>query len=194
MLEKTTMTAIIKTDRLILRTWEKEDAEAYFKINQDPKVIEFLRGPLTIEQVNTFISKANGHGDKHGYTLWAACLKKTGELIGFIGLNYTDWKSHFTPAVEVGWRLGSQFWGRGYATEGAKASLCYGFKKCGLKEIVSFTVPANVRSLRVMERLGLKRDVNGNFAHPKFPTDHPLSQHVLCRLTVDEYLQGNKYN
>jgi RimJ/RimL family protein N-acetyltransferase len=182
------MTTIIETERLILRTWKKEDAEAYFQINQDPKVIEFLRGPLTIEQVNEFIPAVNSHGNMHGYTLWTACLKETGELIGFIGLNYTDWESHFTPAVEVGWRLGSQFWGKGYATEGAKASLDYGFKKCGLKEIISFTVPANVRSIRVMEKIGLKRDLNGDFAHPKLPADHHLSQHILYRLSEDEYL------
>jgi RimJ/RimL family protein N-acetyltransferase len=102
------MIIIIETERLILRTWKEEDAEAYFQINQDPKVIEFLRGPLTMEQVKEFILMANIHADKHDYTLWATCLKETGELIGFIGLNYTDWKSHFTPAVEVGWRLGSQ--------------------------------------------------------------------------------------
>jgi RimJ/RimL family protein N-acetyltransferase len=178
------MTTIIETERLILRTWRKEDAEAYFQINQDPKVIEFLRGPLTMEQVNDFIPVVNSHGD----TLWAACLKETGELMGFIGLNYTDWESNFTPAVEVSWRLGSQFWGKGYATEGAKASLNYGFKKCALKKIVSFTVPANVRSFRVMEKIGLKRDMNGDFAHPKLPADHPLSQHILYRLSEDEYL------
>lgn len=186
------MTTIIETERLILRTWKKEDTEAYFQINQDPKVIEFLRGSLTMEQVSDFIPAVNSHGDKHGYTLWAACLKETGELIGFIGLNYTDWESHFTPAVEVGWRLGSQYWGKGFATEGAKGSLEYGFKQCGLKEIVSFTVPANVRSIRVMEKIGLKRDLNGDFAHPKLAADHPLSQHILYRLRVDEYLQGGK--
>ncbi|WP_395946990.1 GNAT family N-acetyltransferase [Caedibacter taeniospiralis] len=169
------MTTIIETERLILRTWRKEDANPYFQINQDSRVIEFLRGPLTMEQVNDFIPAVNQHQDKHGYTLWAACLKETRELMGFIGLNYTDWESNFTPAVEVGWRLGSQYWGKGYATEGAKASLEYGFKQCGLKEIVSFTVPANVRSLRVMEKIGLKRDLNGDFAHPKLAVDHPLS-------------------
>ncbi len=183
------MTAIIETERLILRTWKKEDGTPYFQINQDPKVIEFLRGPLTMEQVNDFIPAVNIHQDKRGYTLWAACLKETSELMGFIGLNYTDWESHFTPAVEVGWRLGSQYWGNGYATEGAKASLEYGFKKCGLKKIVSFTVPANVRSLRVMEKIGLKRDVNGDFAHPKLAVDHPLSQHILYRLWANEYLR-----
>jgi RimJ/RimL family protein N-acetyltransferase len=145
-----------------------------------------------MKQVNDFIPAVNSHGDKHGYTLWAVELKETGELMGFIGLNYTDWESHFTPAVEVGWRLGSPYWGKGYATEGAKASLDYGFNSCGLKEIVSFTVPANKRSIRVMEKIGLKRDLSGDFAHPKLSADHHLSQHILYRLTKDEYLQAKK--
>lgn len=192
MMRETLMPTIIETARLILRTWEKEDAEAYFQINQDPKVIEFLRGPLSMDQVNEFIPAVNKHHEKHGYTLWAVELKQTGELMGFIGLNYIDWESHFTPAVEIAWRLGSQYWGKGYATEGAKASLEYGFKKCHLKEIVSFTAPVNVRSSRVMEKIGLKRDMKGDFAHPKLLASHPLSQQILYRLTVDEYLQAGK--
>jgi len=177
------MTSIIETERLILRTWKKADAEPYFRINQEPRVIECLRGPLTMEQVNDFIQAVNRQWDKYAYTLWAAELKATAEFMGFIGLNYTAWEAHFTPAVEVGWRLGSQYWGKGYATEGAKASLDYSFKKGRLEEIVSFTVPANVRSIRVMEKIGLKRDLNGDFAHPKLPAEHPLSQHILYRLT-----------
>lgn len=186
------MATIIETERLILRTWQKEDAEAYFQINQDPQVIEFLRGPMTKEQVDEFISAMIIHNDKHSYTLWAVELKETDELIGFIGLKYIDWEAHFTPAVEVGWRLGSQYWGKGYATEGASAALNYGFKRCGLKEIVSFTVPSNVRSIRVMEKIGLKRDVNGDFTHPKSPVDHPLSKHILYRIAKEEYLQQDK--
>ena len=151
--------------------------------------IRHLSGPLTMEQVNDFISTVNNHQDKHRFTLWAACLKESRELMGFIGLKYTTFESSFTPAVEVGWRLGAQFWGKGYATEGAKASLEYGFKQCGLKEIISFTVPANVRSLRIMEKIGLKRDVNGDFAHPKLPAHHKLSHHVLYRLSIDEYIK-----
>ena len=120
-----------------------------------------------------------------GFCLWAVELKSTGEFIGFIGLNYVDWPAHFTPAVEVGWRLGSQFWGHGYATEGAKAAVDFGFKKCGLKEIVSFTVPANIRSIKVMERIGMKRDLDGDFAHPKLPDDHRLSKHILYRIQTD---------
>jgi RimJ/RimL family protein N-acetyltransferase len=181
------MTTIAETKRLILRTWKPEDANAYFKINQDPQVIELLQGPLTMEQVNDFINSANKHQAKHGYALWAVELKQTGELLGFIGLKYTAWDAHFTPAVEIGWRLGSQHWGMGYATEGAKAALAYGFKRCGLKEIVSFTVTANVRSMRVMEKIGLKRDIDGDFAHPKLPVEHHLSRHILYRLSVMDY-------
>lgn len=178
---KTIMTTIIETARLILRTWKHEDTDAYYQINQDRQVIELLRGPLSMQQVIEFISAANQHQEKHGYTLWAIELKQTGELIGFTGLNYTDWQAHFTPAVEIGWRLGSQHWGRGYATESAKAALKHGFTRCHLKEIVSFTVPTNARSIRVMEKIGLKRDVNGDFAHPKLPNDHRLSHHILYR-------------
>ncbi len=173
---------VIETERLILRTWREEDLKPYFLINQDPKVIEFLRGSLTMEQVSDFLLAVNNHQDVYGYTLWAAELKETNDFIGFIGLNYTDWKAHFTPAVEVGWRLGSAYWGKGYATEGAKASLDYGFEKIGLKEIVSFTVPANKRSIHVMEKIGMTRDFSGDFAHPKLFADHPLSKHLLYRV------------
>lgn len=176
------MAIIIETERLLLRTWKDKDISPYYDINQDPNVIEFLLGPLTREQVSNFIQAANHHQDKHGYALWAVELKEAGELIGFIGLNYTDWEAHFTPAVEIGWRLGSAYWGKGYATEGAKAVLSYGFKVCDLQEIVSFTVPDNSRSIRVMEKIGLKRDVDGDFTHPKLLPDHPLSRHVLYRI------------
>ncbi len=98
-------------------------------------------------------------------------------------MRYIDWQAHFTPAVEIGWRLGSKNWGKGYATEGAKAALEYGFKNCGLSEIVSFTVPNNERSIAVMERIGMKRDLEGDFAHPKLEVEHPLSKHVLYRIT-----------
>ena len=181
------MTTIIETERLILRTWKKEDAANFYQINQDPKVIEFLL-PITMEQINDYILAKNTQQQQKGYSLWAVELKETGEMIGFIGLNYTDWPAHFTPAVEVGWRLASQHWGKGYAPEGAKAALDYGFNKMGLKEIVSFTVPANIRSIRVMEKIGLKRDLNGDFSHPKLPANHSLSHTILYRLTKENYI------
>ncbi|MCR9191081.1 MAG: GNAT family N-acetyltransferase [Gammaproteobacteria bacterium] len=187
------MAIILETDRLILRTWKEEDAAAYFKINQDPKVIACLCGSLKMAEVNAFIVKMNHQQEERGYTLWATELKANGEMMGFIGLNYTDWPAHFTPAVEVGWRLGSQYWGQGYATEGAKASLAHGFTNCGLEEVVSLTVPANVRSIRVMEKIGLARDMNGDFIHPQLPAGHRLAQHILYRLTKDKYLEGDMH-
>ena len=90
---------IIETDRLILRTWKNEDADQYYRINQDPKVIEFLRGPLTLEEVNQFMAVANQRQENWGFTLWAAELKKTQELIGFIGLNYADWGARSSATI-----------------------------------------------------------------------------------------------
>lgn len=173
---------VIQTERLILRTWKAEDADAYYHINQDPLVIEFLRGPLTMEQVNDFIVFANKQCAEIGYGLWAVEEKCSGKLMGFIGIDPIKWNYPFGPGVEIAWRLGSEFWGKGYATEGAKAALGYGFNHCGLQEIFSFTVPANVRSIRVMEKIGMQRDLGGDFAHPKLPADHPLSKHVLYRI------------
>jgi RimJ/RimL family protein N-acetyltransferase len=172
---------VIETERLLLRTWKKEDAAEYYRINQDPQVIEFLRASLTMQEVNDFIASMNQQFDKLGYTLFAA-EEKNGNLIGFIGLNLPLWEAHFTPCVEIGWRLGSQYWNKGYATEGAKAVLDYGFNKCGLTEIVSFTLPVNVRSIRVMEKIGMRHDINGDFLHPKLSPDHKHAKHILYRI------------
>jgi RimJ/RimL family protein N-acetyltransferase len=173
---------VIETERLILRTWTDEDADAYYLLNQDSKVIEFLLGSLTMKEVKDFIAAMNQQFDKIGYTLFATEEIASGKLIGFIGLNPPKWEAHFTPCVEIGWRLGSQYWNQGFATEGARAALEFGFSKCGLTEVVSFTVPANVRSIRVMERIGMQRDVNGDFAHPKLSPDHQFSKHILYRI------------
>jgi RimJ/RimL family protein N-acetyltransferase len=175
---------IIETDRLILRTWRTDDAEPFFHINQDPKVLEFVPGPMTRERVQEIITYITEHQKQHGYSMWATELKASGEFMGWVGLNYVDWPDiHFTPAVEVGWRLGSRFWGKGYAPEAAKAALHYGFNDCGLEEIISFTVPENQRSRRVMEKIGMTQDMEANFSHPQFPADHRLSTHVLYRVS-----------
>ncbi|STX28530.1 acetyltransferase [Legionella beliardensis] len=175
----------IKTARLILRPWQANDRVPYWQINQDSQVLEFLPGSLTKEQVDDFMHYQNQQLQDRGYMLWAAELQDTGELIGFIGLNYFDKPTHFSPATEIGWRLGSQYWGFGYATEGALAVLDYAFNRLGLNEIVAFTVPDNFRSRKVMERLGMTHDLTGSFAHPKLATDHPLSNHVLYRINTN---------
>lgn len=173
---------VIETERLILRTWSDEDIEGYYQINQDPKVIEFLLGSLTMQEVKDFIISMNQQFEQLGYTLFATEEKSSGKLIGFIGLNPPKWEAHFTPCVEIGWRLGSQFWNRGYATEGASAVLEFGFTQCNLTEVVSFTVPLNIRSIRVMEKIGMHRDIDDDFSHPRLPLDHMLSKHVLYRI------------
>lgn len=169
---------VIETERLILRTWKEEDVQKYYEINLDEKVIEFLLGSLTIEQSKAFIEGANKQFEERGYTLFAAELKETGELLGFIGLNYTDFKSEFTPCVEIGWRLSSKCWGQGLAPEGAIACLKFAFEECKLGEIISFTFVGNENSVRVMEKIGMNRVVGGDFAHPKLPLDHRLSKHI----------------
>lgn len=183
------MSVFIETERLFLRTWLEKDIEPFYQINQDPKVIEYLLGPLTRQEIQSYINSKNAQAESREYTIWAAELKASHDLIGFIGLNYTDWGANFTPMVEIGWRLGSQYWGRGLATEGASAVLKYGFKTIGLNEIVSFTVPENIRSLRVMEKIGLNYAFE--FNHPKLLLDHRLSKHVLYRLSRGEYIKKN---
>lgn len=174
----------IETERLILRKWRDEDAAAFAAINQDPQVIEFLRGPLSLKDCQNFISETNRRIDEWGFGLWAATLKEGGELIGFVGLNIPDFESHFTPCVEIGWRLAAKYWGKGYASEAARSVLATGFKIFGLKEIVAFTFYKNLRSIAVMERIGMKRDFVGDFSHPKLEPDHPLAQHVLYRIKI----------
>lgn len=181
------MTVIIETERLYLRTWELEDAQSYWSINQDPRVIEFLMGPMTIAAVKQFIAAQNQQQQVKSFCLWATELKTTRELIGFIGLNYIDWQVAFTPVVEVAWRLGSQYWDHGYATEGAKAALAFGFNAIGLEEIVSLTVPMNHRSIRVMQKIGLQHNNADDFHHPKLALNHRLSQHVLYRLKKADF-------
>ncbi|MBX3710248.1 MAG: GNAT family N-acetyltransferase [Gammaproteobacteria bacterium] len=181
---------VINTKRLILREWEDKDLEPFARLNQDQKILEFLPSALTFEESTGWINRIKEHFKEYGFGLWAATLI-TGDhglhragtrFIGYIGLNIPAFEAHFTPCVEIGWRLASEYWGYGYATEGAQAVLKYAFDELRLREVVSFTVPANTRSIRVMEKLGMKRDTSGDFRHPKLPLDHPLSWHVLYRV------------
>ena len=173
--------SLIKTKRLILREWDEKDLRSFARLNQDPRVLEFLPAPLTFQESAEWLKRINQHFREHGFGQWAVILN-TGEFIGYIGLNIPTFTAHFTPCVEISWRLSSKHWGKGYATEGALAVLEYAFSELGLKEIVSLAVPANKRSIRVMEKIGMKRDLSGDFHHPNLPREHPLSLHVLYRL------------
>ncbi|CEG56596.1 GNAT family N-acetyltransferase [Legionella fallonii] len=176
----------LETERLLLRAWKDEDIGAFFVMGQDPTVMEFFPGLWSMDMVTSFINRMNSQLADKAFTLWAAEEKNSKNFIGFIGLNSPIWEAHFTPCVEIGWRLATPFWGKGYATEGAKRALEYAFKSLKLEEVVAFTVPDNLRSRRVMERIGMTRDLNGDFLHPKLDHDSPFAKHVLY--TIQRYL------
>ncbi len=173
---------MIETKRLILRAWQESDLAPFAEINACQKVCEFLPKQLSREESDALVQRLQGHMDKHGYSFFAVELKEANEFIGFTGLFYPSFDAHFTPAVEIGWRLSSSHWGQGYAPEAAKAALNYGFYEVGLEEIVAITVPDNMKSRRVMEKIGMVCDPDGDFMHPSLPDGHPLRRHVLYRI------------
>ena len=172
---------ILTTARLRLRDWRDSDLPAFARLNADPQVMVFMPKILSREESDASIGRIREHFDRHGFGLWAVEVINGAEFIGFTGLSIPRFTASFTPCVEVGWRLATEHWGRGYATEAAGACLGFGFSQLGLPEIVSFTTVANLRSRRVMERLGMTRDPADDFEHPSLPAGHPLRPHLLYR-------------
>jgi ribosomal-protein-alanine N-acetyltransferase len=144
--------------------------------------MEFMLGPLTRFESDDLADRIEAHFAEHGFGLYAAELASDASFIGFVGLYVPTFQSHFTPCIEIGWRLSTEHWGQGLATEGAHAVVRHAFGALKLKELVSFTVPANVRSRRVMEKIGMTHNSAEDFDHPRVPRGHPLCRHVLYRL------------
>ncbi|MDH2443746.1 GNAT family N-acetyltransferase [Amnibacterium sp. CER49] len=174
-----------ETERLLLRRWRDDDRAPFAALNADPEVMRHFPARLSREESDALIDRIEQHFDRHGYGLWALERRDTGEFLGFTGLAVPRFEAHFTPAVEVGWRLARSAWGAGYASEAARAALAVGFGDAGLDEIVSFTVPANTRSRAVMERIGMTHDERDDFDHPGLPEGHPMRPHVLYRIGRD---------
>lgn len=151
-------------------------------MNADPVVMEHFPAPLTRAQSDELVEKIEAGFEANGFGLWALELRESEEFIGFAGLAVPDFEAHFTPAVEVGWRLARAAWRKGYATEAGRAALGFGFEQAGLAEVVSFTTVGNERSRAVMERLGMNHDPAEDFDHPRLPEGHPQRRHVLYRL------------
>lgn len=172
----------LTTERLILRPWREADRAPFAQLNGDPRVMEFMSRCLSREESDALADQIETHFRERGFGVWAVELRRDGSFIGFDGLNVPTLHAHFTPCVEIAWRLAADYWGQGLATEGAQAAAVYAFQALGLKELVSFTVPANVRSRRVMEKLGMTHDPGDDFDHPQVPAGHPLRRHVLYRL------------
>ena len=155
---------MIETERLSMRRWRDEDREP-FAAHADPAVMEHMQGLMTRERSDAFIDRIEAWWDERGWGLWAIEVPDVAPFVGYVGLWPADYVTG-DPMVEVGWRLAREHWGNGYVTEAAREALRFGFEDVGLERIVSFTVPQNERSWRVMERIGLQRDPAGDFDHP----------------------------
>jgi len=177
--------AELRTERLLLRRWRPGDLEPFAALNADPEVMEHFPGVMSREESDTFVDRIEAEWRDRGYGRWAVEVSGEADLIGFVGLAVPP----FMPKDEIGWRLARKSWGRGFATEAARAVLADAFRRLGLTEVVSFTVPANVRSTRVMERLGMTHDPGDDFDHPRFPPGHRLSRHVLYRIDCERWLR-----
>jgi RimJ/RimL family protein N-acetyltransferase len=182
----------LATARLLLREWHERDREPFAALNADPRVAEFLGKPMDRAASDALVDRIVGHWASDGHGQWAVERVEDGRFLGFVGLTAPSFETAFTPCVEVGWRLAAASWGHGYATEGARAALRFGFDDLKLDEIVSFTTVANVRSRAVMERLGMTCDPADDFDHPRIAVGNPLRPHVLYRLARDAWRATNR--
>jgi RimJ/RimL family protein N-acetyltransferase len=179
--------AQLTTERLILRRWETGDLEPFAAMNCHPEVMRYFPRLYTREDSDNMVARSEQSFAVNGFGPWACQLQGPGDFIGFIGLIRPQFKAHFTPCVEIGWRLAQRFWGNGYAGEAAKEVLRDGFERLRLSEILSFTSVHNRPSIRVMEKIGMTNDPADNFAHPLLDPQHWLSSHVLYRLDVENW-------
>jgi RimJ/RimL family protein N-acetyltransferase len=174
----------IRTERLLLRRWLESDRRPFAALNADPRVMEYFPNVLTADESDALVVRIEAHFERHGFGLWAVEVPAQIPFIGFVGLAVPSFEAHFTPCVEVGWRLAADCWGHGYATEAARAALEFGFGPLALEEIVSFTVPENLRSRHVMEHLGMMHGPADDFDHPS-QLQH--RRHVLYRAQASAF-------
>lgn len=167
-----------------LRPWREEDRAPFAAINAEPAVQRYL-APITREISAAMLERIDAHFASHGWGFWAVEHRDSAALIGLCGLAQVAWQAFFTPAVEIGWRLSTPFQGKGLAREAATLALDAAFGPIGLDRVVSFTVPANTASWRLMERLGMRH--LGQFDHPRLPKGDPLRRHVVYVISRMEW-------
>lgn len=173
---------ILATARLTLRPWRAADRAPWAAMNDDAEVMRYLPKHLTRAEADEIVDRYAAHFEAKGFGFWAVEETATGTFIGMVGLFSPPAQLPFAPATEIGWRLARPAWGKGYATEAARACLAFAFDTLGLDEVVSFTVPSNARSRGVMAKIGMTRDLEGDFEHVRVPVGHPLRPHVLYRI------------
>ena len=174
------------TQRLILRQWHDTDARAFAAINADERVMEHYPATLSRQESDSLALRLQVRIAEQGWGLWAMELRETGGLVGFTGLQRPPFEAHFTPCVEIGWRVAYEYWGNAFAPEAARAALAFGYERLGLGEIVAMTTTTNLRSMRVMEKIGMTRDSADDFDIPLYPAGHRLRRFVLYRKRADE--------
>jgi len=171
---------MIETERLLLRPWREGEQAALAAVNGDPRVSDWLGGPIDRAASDALFDRLVAHQAKYGFCAWAAERKADGRILGLIGLGVVTAESlPVGPAVEMAWRLSPDAWGAGYATEGAQAALDWGFDNLDLSEIIAFTARTNLRSQAVMRRIGMQADPARDFDHPRVAADSPLRPHVV---------------
>jgi RimJ/RimL family protein N-acetyltransferase len=181
------MMTVLHTTRIILRSWNDNDHAPFAELNADPRVMEHFPSVLTRHDSNLLVDRLAAGIEARGWGFWAAELRDGGHFIGFVGLSPVSFTAHFTPATEIGWRLAHPYWGQGLAPEAAEAALAFAFDELGLAEVVSFTVGDNIRSQRVVDKIGMSYRPDDDFDHPLLPPEHRLFRHVLYRLTREDW-------
>lgn len=180
-------TPTLETDRLRLRPWRATDIDELARMSADPDVMRYFPSVCNRQECEAMFDRIIRHFADHGFGMWAVEIPGRAEFAGMIGLMVPRFEAHFTPCVEVGWRLAAEHWRQGYATEGARAALQYGFQQMHLEEIVAMTAVQNVPSRRVMEKLNMTHDPLDDFDHPMVDAASPVRRHVLYRLRVDTW-------
>ncbi|BHH82769.1 GNAT family N-acetyltransferase [Desulforhopalus sp. 52FAK] len=180
---------MLKTDRLLLRQWTEDDFLPFAEMCSDKDVMEFFPKPQTQKESYGMAKKIQSLIKDRGWGFWAIEIPGQHKFIGFVGLHAPKDSMPFSPCVEIGWRLSNQHWGKGYATEAAKAALEFAFNKLNLNEVVSFTTLANVRSMAVMQKIGMSNSAQ-NFMHPDIEASHSQCEHVLYKINKSEWQQN----
>jgi RimJ/RimL family protein N-acetyltransferase len=176
------MSYLFQSERLGFRLWQSTDIQPLATLCADPEVMRYFLNPLTTPQAEALCHKIVNQFEQHGYGPYAVELLDNGAFIGFIGFAYCEMDTDFAPCTEILWRLSKEYWGHGYAPEGAQACIAYRSSRLGTKEIYSFTATLNKPSERVMQKIGMVK--KGEFDHPNVPEGHKLQRHVLYKKSL----------
>ncbi len=181
----------IETERLILRQWREEDKLLFAKLNADPLVMKYFPEVMTTAKSDELADRIKSLIDKNGWGFWAIEAISNNRFIGFTGLNQPDYELPVNACVEIGWRLSSDVWGQGYATEAARACLDFAFQNLVLEEVFAFAAVSNKKSRAVMERLDMVNQ-ESNFDHPLVPKGHPQIEHVLYKIKLQQWKETHQ--